>query len=229
MITPGDYRHVFRNVFGIQLVIADPPYGGIVGAQWDKGTEAEVVQTYLEIARYFAQRTLTGAAMYLFGGMGKPGMRPFLKALPAIEEQTEWKMAAPIVWGKRRAYGVQNNYLYTREEIAYFVHGDAKRPRVFNVPYLEAKRGYPGYNKQYPAKSEHKRRTMVWSDVTEILRGKSHPCEKPARLFEIMIETSSSPGDLVVDPFAGAGGSEKVAERLGRRWIGADLAETATW
>ena len=228
MITRGDYRDVFRDVFGIQLVIADPPYGGIVSEAWDKGSESSVVSRYVEVARYFAQRTFTGSALYLFGGIGRPGMRAFFKAIPAIEAETPWQMAACIAWQKRRAYGVQHNYLFTREEIAYFVHGDAKKPRVFNVPYLDVKRGYPGYNAKYPAKSEYKRRGMVWNDVTEIMRGKQHKCQKPDRLFEIIISASSNEGDLVADPFAGAGTSETVARSLGRDWVGCDIEAVRT-
>ena len=47
-----------------------------------------------------------------------------------------------------------------------------------------------------------------------------HPAQKPERLLEILISASSSPGDLVLDPFIGAGTAAVVAERLGRDWIG---------
>ena len=78
------------------------------------------------------------------------------------------------------------------------------------------KRGYAGYNKDYPAKSEFLRRTNVWTDVTELFRGKIHPAEKPSRLAEIMIETSSLPGEWVLDPFAGSGSTGVAAANLGR-------------
>lgn len=139
-------------------------------------------------------------------------MRPFFKAIPLIEETTPWKMATLITWKKKRAYGIQWSYLFTREEIAYFVLGDPKKPRVFNVPLLEIKRGYEGYNKKYPAKSEFKRRTNVWDDVTEILRGKTHECQKPERLYRIMIEASSNEGERVLDPFAGSGVLSRAGE-----------------
>jgi DNA modification methylase len=189
----------------IHLAIADPPYGGIVDESWDKLTEAETVSLYLRLMEKLQQMCVVGASAYVFGGIGRPGMRPLFKAIPLIEEKTHWKMSTLITWKKVRAYGIQYGYLFCREEIAFFVLGDPKKPRVFNIPLLDEKRGYAGYDPDYPAKSEFKRRSNVWADVTEILRGKIHPCQKPDKLYEIMVQASSNPGDTVLDVFAGSG------------------------
>jgi site-specific DNA-methyltransferase (adenine-specific) len=47
-----------------------------------------------------------------------------------------------------------------------------------------------------------------------------HPSQKPEKLIEHLILSSSRPGDLVLDPFLGSGTTAVVAERLERRWIG---------
>ena len=39
-----------------------------------------------------------------------------------------------------------------------------------------------------------------------------------------IVLASSSPGDLVVDPFLGSGTTAVVAEQLKRRWMGCDLS-----
>jgi DNA modification methylase len=189
----------------VHLVIADPPYGGIAKAKWDRMTEGEAADMYVRLMRKLEAHCVDGAAAYVFWGVGYPGMRPFWKALPIIEETTSWKMPTPITWAKRRAYGIQWSYLFCREEIAYFVKGDWKKPRVFNVPLLEQERGYAGWNKKYPAKSKFKRRTNVWTDVTEVMRNKLAECQKPDKLYRIMVEASSNPGDTVLDPFSGSG------------------------
>jgi site-specific DNA-methyltransferase (adenine-specific) len=49
-----------------------------------------------------------------------------------------------------------------------------------------------------------------------------HPTQKPEALLEKVIAASSNEGELVVDPFTGSGTTLVVAERLGRRWAGAD-------
>lgn len=46
-----------------------------------------------------------------------------------------------------------------------------------------------------------------------------HPAQKPEALLERIILASSSPGDLVLDPFAGTFTTAAVAERLGRQSI----------
>jgi len=52
-----------------------------------------------------------------------------------------------------------------------------------------------------------------------------HPCEKPAPLLRHMIETSTRPGALILDPFAGSGSTLEVAASLGRRAIGIEKSE----
>jgi adenine-specific DNA-methyltransferase len=47
--------------------------------------------------------------------------------------------------------------------------------------------------------------------------------QKPEGLLSLLIETVTSPGDLVADFFCGSGTTLAVAEKLGRRWIGCDL------
>lgn len=49
-----------------------------------------------------------------------------------------------------------------------------------------------------------------------------HPTPKPEPLLERIIQTTSNPGDLVLDFFAGSFTTAVVAERLGRQWICCD-------
>ncbi|MCY4653918.1 MAG: site-specific DNA-methyltransferase, partial [Dehalococcoidia bacterium] len=53
------------------------------------------------------------------------------------------------------------------------------------------------------------------------------PLQKPEALLDLIIRASSNPGDVVLDPFCGAGTACVVAGRLGRRWIGIDSSERA--
>lgn len=54
-----------------------------------------------------------------------------------------------------------------------------------------------------------------------------YPTQKPESLMERIIKTSSNPSDIVLDPFCGCGTTIAVAQKLGRRWIGIDMARTA--
>lgn len=196
------------------LVIADPPYGNILSEGWDA---VDLVRRLLDWMNDLAKICIPGATLYLWQGIGKYKDRQMFRFLAEVEDRTPWKLHNLITWAKKRAYGTQYNYLFTREELCFFVLGD--KPAIFNVPYLDELRGYAGYDPKYPAKSEYKRRTNVWSDVTEILRGKNHPAEKPLRLAEIVILTSSNQGDLVLDAFAGSGNVSVACANLGRRSV----------
>ena len=51
--------------------------------------------------------------------------------------------------------------------------------------------------------------------------------QKPEELLKRVILSASNPGDIVADFFCGSGTTLAVAEKLGRRWIGADLSKFA--
>lgn len=56
------------------------------------------------------------------------------------------------------------------------------------------------------------------------LRGKSHPTEKPVGLMHDLVEASSLPGQVVLDPFMGTGATGVACADLGRRFIGIELS-----
>ena len=71
----------------------------------------------------------------------------------------------------------------------------------------------------------------VWTDIPEI-NSQAHerlgyPTQKPLVLLERIIQASSNPGDLVLDPFCGCGTAIAAAQELSRRWIGIDITHLA--
>lgn len=54
-----------------------------------------------------------------------------------------------------------------------------------------------------------------------------YPTQKPLALLERIIQASSNPGDLVLDPFCGCGTAVHAAQKLGRDWIGIDITHLA--
>ena len=69
--------------------------------------------------------------------------------------------------------------------------------------------------------------TDVWTFGTVPPGPGKHPCEKPQAMLRHMIETSSRPVDLILDPFAGSGSTLDAARQLGRRAIG--IEKDAKW
>jgi len=56
---------------------------------------------------------------------------------------------------------------------------------------------------------------------------RGYPAEKPTAVSETLIEQSSAPGELVVDPFAGSGSVGVAALLAGRSFLGCDICAEA--
>ena len=74
----------------------------------------------------------------------------------------------------------------------------------------------------------------VWSDIMSFQQTPTakervgYPTQKPLALLRRIIEASSDPGDMVLDPFAGCASACVAAEELGRRWVGIDISPLAS-
>ena len=53
----------------------------------------------------------------------------------------------------------------------------------------------------------------------------AHPTQKPEKLMAKLILASSRPGDVVLDPFAGAGTTAVTAKKLNRVYVGIEQNE----
>ena len=71
----------------------------------------------------------------------------------------------------------------------------------------------------------------IWIDVAPIASQAKerigYPTQKPIALLERIINASSNPGDVVLDPFCGCATACVAAESLGRRWLGIDISPKA--
>ena len=70
-----------------------------------------------------------------------------------------------------------------------------------------------------------------WVDMSNVSAWRDElldfPTQKPEALLERIIKSSSNEGSIVLDCFCGSGTAAAVAEKLGRRWIVADLNKGA--
>lgn len=68
----------------------------------------------------------------------------------------------------------------------------------------------------------------VWADIAPInSRARErlgYATQKPLALLDRIVRASSNEGDTVFDPFCGSATTLEAAHRLGRRWVGIDIA-----
>ncbi len=118
--------------------------------------------------------------------------------------------------------GVTRTWRWTRERMQKAIDdGIVVQTKPGNVPrqirYLENQKG--------------KTLNSVWIDIpalhSQAIERTGYPTQKPLKLYKRMIEASSNPGDIVLDPFAGCATTCVAAEQLGRQWIGVDIEKDA--
>ena len=68
----------------------------------------------------------------------------------------------------------------------------------------------------------------VWTDIPPVRHWKFKSKDRPAnalstKILDRVIETSTEPGDVVLDPFGGSGTTYAVCEAKGRRWLGIEI------
>jgi site-specific DNA-methyltransferase (adenine-specific) len=67
----------------------------------------------------------------------------------------------------------------------------------------------------------------IWTDIDRLNQTAKerlgYPTQKPLGLLERIIEASSRPGHIVLDPFCGCGTAVVAAQKLDRQWIGIDV------
>jgi DNA modification methylase len=118
--------------------------------------------------------------------------------------------------------GVSRYWRFSREKMDGLIRqGRVVQTRPGAVPqykrYLDEMPGVPVQN--------------LWTDLP-VLNNRSkevlgYPTQKPVALLERVIQASSNPGDLVLDPFCGCGTTIHAAQKLGRQWIGIDITHLA--
>ena len=123
---------------------------------------------------------------------------------------------------------------YRKTEDNIFTHQFEKREKPIKVSRMKKIEGKKVYLKDETGKGLYDERTErtvdnVWNipllhAQPEIL---DFPTQKPEDLLERIIKASSNEDSIVLDCFCGSGTTAAVAERLGRRWIMADLNKGA--
>ena len=231
----GDTFTLIKEVedTSVDLIVCDGPYG-VTDESWD---EISSIQEFnLALIESFAPKLKDGGALYLFG---KPDCIDF------IDYRQFLNLRSKIVWYQpsRLAQG-RINYTNNYDIICYFIKG--KKPQCYNLDAIRVKQlvelehrnrcenvpsvmnGKFGKTKYNP---KGKNPGDVWGDIKQLTykskelvsRKTLNTIQKPERLIERIVLASSSPGDLVLDPFAGVGTCPVVCKRHQRNFIGFEI------
>ncbi len=118
--------------------------------------------------------------------------------------------------------GVTNYWRYSKERMQE-LYDQGK--------IVKSKKGGSLSQIKYLDESKGKSIDNLWIDIHRIAPNANeslgYPTQKPVALLERIIKVSTSEGDLVADFFCGCGTTIAAAQKLNRKWIGADISHLA--
>ena len=150
-----------------------------------------------------------------------------------------------IVWYYRR-WNIAGKY-FTRNHDTIFWYTRNKGNHVFNQMYIPKSEKSSAQGKAWKSVigEDGKRRSIqtdektkgvpmpdTWeiSMINPVAKERiGYPTQKPEKLLERIIKSSSNNGDLILDCFGGSGTTAAVAEKLGRRWITVDAGKLSIY
>lgn len=212
----------------IDLSFLDPPFNqDKVYNAWDDNLPPEEYWGWMrDICAKVYALTSDGGALYF---MQREKNTEFV--LQCLRD-TGWSFQNLIIWKKKTsAVPGMKRFGKHYQVIAFATKG--KTPRVFHRLRIDP---------PLPADYKHARKngmfvTDVWDDIRELTSGyfagdealrdaegnRLHKQQTPIQLLLRIILSSTNPGDVVLDPFAGSGTTLVVAEQLGRKSVGIEL------
>ncbi len=155
--------------------------------------------------------------------------------------------ASEIVWRYRRWPAKTANFQRVHDVLLRYVKDPEAKPKFRQLyePLAASTLATWGDKKQRAVVGKNGRRVRsssteeatpgtpmgdVWDIgiVAPIARERTgYPTQKPEALLQRLVEATTDPGDLVLDPYAGSGTTLAVCARLGRRAVGIDASPEA--
>ncbi len=218
---------------GVDLVVTSPPYN--IGKLYERGKKLSVEQyvaNQSEVIRLCAERlSPSGSICWQVGNhVNDNAVYPIDIMLYPVFRELGLVLRNRIVWHFEHGLHCAGRFSGRYETIMWFTWpGKTYR---FNLDAVRVPQKYPGkkYFKgpkagQYSANPLGKNPGDVWiipNVKHNHVEKTSHPCQFPVELVERLILALTNPGDLVLDPYMGAGSTAVAAVLRGRRSAGSD-------
>lgn len=210
----------------VDLIVTDPPFAiefRAKRANYNR-TQERVLEGYNEIPReHYYEFTLSWmrhayrvlketGSMYVFSGWNN--LRDILNALDEVGFIT----VNHIVWKYQFGVYTKRRYVTSHYHCLYLCKDDAKRAFYPDSRFCAHERTEDGRSARYRDLED------VWFIPREYWNGDvKTPTKLPYALVEKILQYSSLPNDLVLDPFLGSGQVAVVARMMGRRYIGFEI------
>ena len=244
-IVVGDARRVLAAVPGdvFQTCITSPPYWSLrdYAIEGQIGLEASLAAYIASLVTVFEQvrRTMRddGTLWLNIGDSYTSGGRTWrapdkknparaMNVRPPTPEGLKPKDLIGVPW--RLAFALQEAGWYLRDDCIW--HKPNAQPesvkdrptRAHEYVFLFAKSEKYRYDTAAVRGPNERQLRTVWDISTEPSKH-AHEAMFPTRLVEMCLALTSRPGDLILDPFFGAGTAGLAALKLRRRFIGVEL------
>ena len=218
----------------VDLLVLDPPYNldmTFADGRFTRGSDEDYlawVERWLPALRATLKPTAT---IYVCSDWrSSPVIYPLLKELFVVRNR--------ITWEREKGRGANANWKSSAEDIWFctvsedytFNVEDVKLRRRVLAPYRSPDGKPKDWSEDHRGKTRLTHPSNLWTDITvpfwSMAENTEHPTQKPEKLLAKLILASSQPGDMVLDPFLGSGTSAVVAKKLGRRYVGIEIAAT---
>jgi len=207
------------------LLFADPPYNltKVFGSERFARSSAEKYAEWLDSWLRLCRPLLKdSASVYICGDWSS-------SSAIQVAGSKYFTLRNRITWEREKGRGAKANWKNAAEDIWFFTVSDkytfnleaVKQRRRVIAPYRE-----DGRPKDWIDTGEGKYRdthpSNIWTDISvpfwSMPENTDHPTQKPEKLLAKIILASTSPGDLILDPFAGSGTTAVAAKKLGRNF-----------
>ena len=205
----------------VDMIFADPPYflsndgvtcksGKMVSVNKGNWDRIDSVEDKHEFNRKWIR--LCKEVLTLNGTIWISGTLHNIYSIGLALEQEGFKIINNITWQKNNPPPnlACRCFTHSTETILWAKKNDKKAKHLFNYELMKEQ-------------NNGKQMKDVWSGnltaKSEKTEGK-HPTQKPLYLLQRIIEASTNPGDLILDPFCGSSTTGVAAKKLNRRYIG---------
>jgi site-specific DNA-methyltransferase (adenine-specific) len=220
--TSGNFEYLKQIPYNsIDLIFIDPPYL-TTSEDWDK---KEIITE--QLSKEFYRILKDTGNFYCWCGIGEKS-QSLIRWFPIFNKNFIFKDL--LTWKKQRGMGMRKGWLYTREEIMWFVKDN--KQFIWNKEEQYSKTELRKIEKLFTgkeAKSKYKRLTNVFTDISEQnIVGQKNPIKthftsKPLEILERIIKVHTKKKDIILDCFMGSGSIAVACKRLNRNFIGMEI------